>query len=78
MEEAEAIFDNFAFMKTTQAWKAFEASGDTSVEGVSPRRVRLSLRCSRSVGRIGLVLPSGSAVVSRLRSPVWRTAATTA
>jgi len=28
-EEAGLIFDNFKFMKTTKAWKAFEADGNT-------------------------------------------------
>jgi hypothetical protein len=35
VEEASAIFDSFKVMKTSQTWKAFEASGDTSEEGVS-------------------------------------------
>jgi hypothetical protein len=35
VEEADAIFENFKVMKTSKAWKAFEASGDTSEEGVS-------------------------------------------
>lgn len=35
VEEAQAIFDNFKVMKTSKAWKAFEASGDGSEEGVS-------------------------------------------
>ena len=29
-EEAGLIFDNFKFMKTTKAWKAFEANGNTN------------------------------------------------